>query len=371
MPKPCVALRHACVYGALRDSALLSIAYLCIFSSATDPSFQTAPPGKRLHVSLFLITGGAGFIGSHLADRLLADGHGVRVLDDLSTGKRGNLPPGAELVIADVADREALAHAMTGVAGCFHLAAVASIQRGNEDWPGTSRVNLGGTVAVLDAARSTGRHGAAIPVVYASSAAVYGDADGAAAVESMRPAPLTAYGADKLASELHAAVGWRVHGVPSVGFRFFNVYGRRQDPSSPYSGVISIFADRIAAGLPVTLHGDGMQTRDFIHVSDVVAHLAVGMESLASAQGAEVLNVCTGREVSVKSLAGLLSQLRGLEAVIRHGPARSGDISRSFGDPSRARQRLGVAARVTLEIGLAGLLPAPEDDVAPTRSKAV
>ena len=197
-----------------------------------------------------------------------------------------------------------------------------------------------------------------LPVVYASSAAVYGDVGDAVATETLRPAPLTAYGADKLASELHAAIGWHVHRVPSLGLRFFNVYGRRQDPASPYSGVISIFADRIAAGLPVTLHGDGAQTRDFVHVSDVVAHLRAGLRRLAEAPGTAVLNVCTGRESSVRGLAGMIGEVRRCEAVLRHGPARAGDIRRSVGDPAQARAALGVAAGVTLGEGLAELLAA-------------
>jgi UDP-glucose 4-epimerase len=306
-------------------------------------------------VSLFLVTGGAGFIGSHLVDRLLANGHEVRVLDDLSTGRRANVQPSAELVVGDVANPAVVTRAMAGAAGCFHLAAIASVQRGNEEWHGTSRINLGGTIAVLDAARGTGP--SPIPVVYASSAAVYGDVGAIAATETLRPAPLTAYGADKLASELHAAIGWRVHGVPSLGLRFFNVYGPRQDPSSPYSGVISIFASRIAAGLPVTLHGDGTQTRDFIHVSDVVSHLAAAMGMLATAPGAGVLNVCTGQEVSIRHLALILAGLRGGEAAIVQGPPRAGDIARSVGDASRARQQLGITAQVALQTGLAGLFP--------------
>ena len=305
-------------------------------------------------MSLFLVTGGAGFIGSHLADLLLADGHAVRVLDDLSTGKRQNLASGAELVVGDVADPVVVARAMQGVAGCFHLAAIASVQRANEDWVGTNRVNLGGTIAVLNAARVAG--GEAVPVVYASSAAIYGDLGQETATEAAVPAPQTAYGADKLASELHAAIGWHVHGVPALGLRFFNVYGRRQDPSSPYSGVISIFAERIARGAGVTLHGDGGQTRDFVHVSDVVAHLRAAMRALAVTPGAGVLNVCTGRETSVVTLAGLLGKLAGVSPLLTHGPARSGDIRRSVGDPSRARARLGVSADVRLEDGLRDLL---------------
>ncbi len=304
-------------------------------------------------MSLFLVTGGAGFIGSHLTDLLLADGHAVRVLDDLSTGKRQNLPPESELVVGDVADPAVVARAMEGVAGCFHLAAIASVQRANEDWVGTNRVNLGGTIAVLNAARAGG---SAVPVVYASSAAIYGDLGHETATEAAVPAPQTAYGADKLASELHAAIGWHVHGVPALGLRFFNVYGRRQDPSSPYSGVISIFAERIARGAGVTLHGDGGQTRDFVHVSDVVAHLRAAIRTLQATPGAGVLNVCTGRETSIATLAALLGKLAGVSPSVTHGPSRSGDIRRSAGDPSRARARLGVSADVRLEDGLRDLL---------------
>jgi UDP-glucose 4-epimerase len=303
-------------------------------------------------LSLFLVTGGAGFIGSHLADSLLADGHSVRVLDDLSTGKRENLAGDATLVVGDVADPAVVARAMDGVAGCFHLAAIASVQRGNEDWPGTNRVNLGGTIAVLDAARAAGR----VPVVYASSAAIYGDLGGATAQESAIPAPQNAYGADKLASEWHAGIGWHVHGVPSLGLRFFNVYGPRQDPSSPYSGVISIFAARIVAGGGVTLHGDGGQTRDFVHVADVVAHLRAAMLVLDATPGASVLNVCTGRETSIAGLAALLGELSGHMPAMTQGPARSGDIRRSVGDPARAQLLLGVSAGIVLAQGLRDLI---------------
>jgi UDP-glucose 4-epimerase len=307
-------------------------------------------------LSLYLVTGGAGFIGSHLTELLLAQGHAVRVLDDLSTGKRANLAAGADLTVGDVADPATVARAMAGADGCFHLAAIASVQRGNEDWMGTHRVNLGGTIAVLDAARRAGGGATAIPVVYASSAAIYGDLGNETATEAARPAPQTAYGADKLGSELHAAIAWHVHGVPTLGLRFFNVYGRRQDPSSPYSGVISIFADRIAARAPVTLHGDGGQTRDFVHVSDVVAHLRAAMALLVETPGAAVLNVCTGRETSIAALANLLGTLGGIAPEIRQGPARSGDIRRSVGDPARARARLGVSAETRLDDGLADLL---------------
>jgi UDP-glucose 4-epimerase len=300
-----------------------------------------------------LVTGGAGFIGSHLVDSLLADGYRVRVLDDLSTGTRRNLDRRAELVVADVADRGAVAAAMAGAAGVFHLAAVASVARANEDWLGTHRTNQSGTVAVLDAARAAGRP----PVVYASSAAIYGDTGDEPAHERLAPNPASAYGADKLGSELHARVGSRVHGVPTLGLRFFNVYGPRQDPSSPYSGVISIFARTVAAGAPIVLHGDGGQTRDFVHVADVVAHLRAALRRLPAdpAIAGTALNVCTGRAVAVRELALLLSRRRGTAPLIEHGAARPGDIRHSRGRPEAAIAALGVRAGIALETGLATL----------------
>ncbi len=300
-----------------------------------------------------LVTGGAGFIGSHLTDSLLAAGHAVRVLDDLSTGHRRNLDPRAELIVADVCDARSVARALDGADACFHLAAIASVARGNEDWAGTHRVNLTGSIAVLDACRA--QH---LPVVYASSAAVYGDVGDAVAHEALAPAPRTAYGADKYGSELHAAVGWGVHGVPSFGLRFFNVYGPRQDPNSPYSGVISIFAARAARGAPVTVHGDGGQSRDFVYVADVVAHLAAAMAFVSAEPGAYVCNVCTGRETSVLMLAESLQRLCRTNAAILHGPARAGDIRRSVGSPERARAMLRLSALTTLEQGLKDTLAA-------------
>jgi UDP-glucose 4-epimerase len=298
-------------------------------------------------VSVYLVTGGAGFIGSHLVDGLLGAGHRVRVLDDLSSGRPANLDRRAELMMGDVADPALVRAAMADVHGCFHLAAVASVARANEDWLGTHRVNLGGTIAVLDAARAMG----GVPVVYASSAAVYGDVGGVAA-EDTAPAPLSAYGADKLGSELHARAGALVHGVPSVGFRFFNVYGPRQDPASPYSGVISLFAAALAASRGVAVHGDGTQTRDFVYVADIVEFLQAGMQHAASHPGAVVLNACTGRETSVRGLLDVLAGLLRLRPDIAGAPARAGDIKRSVGSPARATAVLGVQARTGLTAGL-------------------
>src|SRR6201996_6028020 len=225
-------------------------------------------------MSTYLVTGGAGFIGSHLCDALAGRGDTVRVLDDLSTGHRRNVPPGAHLIVGDVADPAAVDQAMEGVDGCFHLAAIASVEKGVTDWLGTHRANITGTITVFDAIR---RQGSRIPVVYASSAAVYGDATDGPIAETAPCRPLSAYGADKYGFELHARVPSHVHGIPTVGLRFFNVYGPRQDPKSPYSGVISIFCERIAGGLPIAIYGDGQQTRDFVYVADVVRALLAAM----------------------------------------------------------------------------------------------
>jgi UDP-glucose 4-epimerase len=298
----------------------------------------------------YLVTGGCGFIGSHLSDALLAQGHKVRILDDLSTGKRDNKPEAAELVVGDVADAALVARVMAGVDGCFHLAAIASVERGNLDWLGTHRTNLTGTIAVFDAAR-TARNGSAAKVVYASSAAVYGDNPDMPLLETGQVRPLSAYGADKLGCEQHARVGAVVHGIASAGCRFFNVYGPRQDPKSPYSGVISIFFDRFIGGGGVTIFGDGGQTRDFIYVGDVVRALMAAMHS--SGEGAEVFNVCTGRSTSVLELARSIAEACGVAADIKTAPERAGDIRVSLGYPAFARERLGFSAETELAEGLA------------------
>ncbi|MBX9699010.1 MAG: NAD-dependent epimerase/dehydratase family protein [Acetobacteraceae bacterium] len=302
-------------------------------------------------MALYLVTGGCGFIASHLAAALIARGDAVRVLDDLSSGSLVNLAPGAELVRGDVADAALVRDAMHGVAGCFHLAAIASVERGVRDWLGTHRTNLSGTIAVFEAARVAGAGGGPVPVVYASSAAVYGDATALPITEATPTRPLSAYGADKLGCELHARAGGATHGLPTLGLRFFNVFGPRQDPGSPYSGVISIFCDRLAAGEPVTVFGDGGQTRDFVHVSDVVAALLAGLH--AATAEAPVVNVCTGRQTSVAELAEAVARACGTTLELRHAPPRTGEIRHSRGSPERARAMLGVSARMPLDAGLA------------------
>ncbi len=240
-------------------------------------------------MTAWLVTGGAGFIGSHLCEGLLARGDTVRVLDDLSTGTRENLAPGVQLIEADVADQAVMRDAVGGVAGCFHLAAVASVERGITDWLGTHRTNLTGAITLFDA---ISRLPTRIPVVYVSSAAVYGDAATVPIAEEAACRPLSAYGADKYGCELHARVASHVHGIPTVGLRLFNVYGPRQHPHSPYSGVISIFSEHIRRGAPIDIFGDGKQTRDFVYVADVVVAMLAAMR--VQPAGAPVFNVCTG-----------------------------------------------------------------------------
>jgi UDP-glucose 4-epimerase len=300
-------------------------------------------------MTTWLVTGGAGFIGSHLCEALLARGDAVRVLDDLSTGRRENLPPDIALIEGDVADPAAVRDALRGVGGCFHLAAIASVERGVTDWLRTHRANLTGTITVLDAVRPT-----RIPVVYASSAAVYGDAATIPIAEAVECRPLSAYGADKFGCELHARVAAHVHGIPTVGLRFFNVYGPRQDPRSPYSGVIPIFCERIRRGAPINILGDGGQTRDFIYITDVVTALLAAMR-LAPAE-APVFNVCTGIATSVLDLARSIAEHAGTRLDARHGPPRAGEVRFSTGSPALSRKILGLPEPVSLRDGLGKVL---------------
>jgi UDP-glucose 4-epimerase len=295
----------------------------------------------------YLVTGGCGFIGSHLVDALQRAGHRVTVLDDLSTGKRRNVSPATKVIVGSVTDAAAVSAALEAVDGVFHLAAIASVDRSREEWRATHTTNLTGLINVLDAVKDGD---APIPVVYASSAAVYGNAETTPIAESAPLRPLTAYGADKLGCELHAHVGAVVHRIPTTGLRFFNVYGPRQDPRSPYSGVISVFCDRLRRGQPIEIHGDGEQVRDFIYVADVVAFLLRAMET--SIGGARVFNVCTGAATSVSQLANIIAELCRAPLAINFRPPRTGDIRVSVGAAALASERLGLRARVNIRDGL-------------------
>jgi UDP-glucose 4-epimerase len=299
-----------------------------------------------------LVTGGAGFIGSHLADRLVEAGHNVRVLDNLSSGKRSNLAraAGVELVEGDIRDAATVHRALKEIEVVYHLAAVASVQASIDDPLGTHGSNFVGTLNLLEAARV---HGAR-RLVYASSAAVYGDTDVLPVSERSLTNPLSPYAADKLAGEHYLKFYGAKHGLETVAFRFFNVYGPRQDPASPYSGVIGIFVERIRRAQPVTIFGDGRQTRDFVYVRDLIDVLtaAATNERIVGA----VLNVGRGVECSLLELLASLERLVGRPVPRRHAPARTGDILRSRADVRRLERVLGRVPRTTIDIGLAELL---------------
>lgn len=297
----------------------------------------------------FLVTGGCGFIGSHLVASLLADSHHVRVVDNLSSGFRENISSQCELRVQDICQPGVLESAMENIDACFHLAAIASVELSVEKWLETHDVNLTATIRVFNAARRQ-----KTPVVYASSAAVYGDnVDMPLTERSVRP-PLTAYGADKLGSELHGRVAALVHGIPNVGMRFFNVFGPRQDPKSPYSGVISIFTDKILSGQTITIFGDGEQTRDFIYVADVIRFLRAAMENVSLSP--DVFNVCRGESMSINQLANTLMLISGKAVDVQHLPVRRGDIRTSIGSPVRAAKELGTVAETSVTQGLRELL---------------
>ncbi|WP_447588946.1 NAD-dependent epimerase/dehydratase family protein [Aquipseudomonas campi] len=305
-------------------------------------------------IAPILITGGAGFIGSHLADALLAAGYPVRVLDNLSTGKRSNLAvddPRLELIEGDVADAALVQRAVAGCQAVAHLAAVASVQASVDDPVGTHQSNFIGTLNLCEAMRSAGVR----RVVFASSAAVYGNnGEGVAVHEDTPKAPLTPYAADKLSSEYYLDFYRRQHGLEPTIFRFFNIFGPRQDPSSPYSGVISIFTERAQAGAPITVFGDGEQTRDFFYVADLVPLLVQGLMQKQVEVGA--VNVGHNQAVSLNQLLAAIRSVLGQLPAISHSSARAGDIRHSRADNALLRARFDYTAATPLEQGLAGLL---------------
>lgn len=302
----------------------------------------------------FMVTGGAGFIGSHLVEALIAAGDQVVVVDDLSTGKPENLPDGVRLIHASVADAALLAREAEGADGIFHLAARVSVQDCIDNWLTGHQDNLVGTINALAAGA-----GAGCAVVYASSAAVYGDRSGELCVETAQEHPISPYGADKLGGEHQARAFAAIRGLSSVGLRFFNVYGPRQDPKSPYAGVISRFIDNARAGRAHMVFGDGGQSRDFIEVGDIVAGLRAAMGYARANPGvAEVVNLCTGRATTLIELIEAIARARGDNARprIEHAPPRAGDIRHSLGSTQRMQARLGVEAQTRLDAGLARLL---------------
>jgi len=296
-----------------------------------------------------LVTGGAGFIGSHLVGRLLAEGFAVRVLDDFSSGRQANLADvedDIELWRGDVRDDEIVARAVSGVDVVFHQAAIASVPRSVAEPLETNAVNLAATVGLLEAAR---RHGVR-RVVFAASSAAYGDDPILPKSESLPPRPLSPYAVQKYASELYLQVYARLHSLETVALRYFNVYGPRQDPKSDYAAVIPLFVTAALEGSPVRIYGDGEQTRDFVYVSDVAeANL---LAATAPGVSGEVLNVASGRRTSVNELARVIGDCLGRRIETLHQPPRAGDVPHSWADVSRCQRLLGFEAKVSLEQGL-------------------
>jgi UDP-glucose 4-epimerase len=301
--------------------------------------------------NLYLVTGGAGFIGSHLVERLLADGHRVRVLDDFSTGSPRNLPfadrhgPRLEVIEGDIRDLKTVERVAEGAAAVFHQAAMRSVPRSVNDPLGANDHNVNGTLDVLEAARRTGVR----RVVYASSSSVYGARPDLPKREDQPPAPISPYAVSKAAGEQYAAVWTRIYGVETVGLRYFNVFGPRQDPASEYAAVIPRFILWGLRGAPLEVHGDGTQSRDFTYIDNVVeANL---LAARAAEAAGEVFNVGCGARISLLDIIGRLEILLGRRLERRHTPPRAGDVPHTLADVDKARRLLGYAPGVDFDEG--------------------
>ena len=303
-----------------------------------------------------LVTGGAGFIGSHLVDLLLAKDCKVVVIDNLATGRRSQVPENVVFLQGDVRDPRLLTEALPGCDAVFHLAAVSSVQDSLDRPLEVHDTNLTATLALLEAAV---RH--KVPrFVFSSSAAVYGDTGGEPAREDMIPKPMSHYAVQKLASEHYCRVYHRLHGMETVCLRYFNVYGPRQRADSPYSGVIAKFIDAARAGQPITIFGDGKQTRDFCHVKDVASANFLAATQDAEKVSGRVFNVGTGTSTSVNDLARLVSSVFGAGAVpIEHQQARAAEIRYSQAQIATARRSFQWNPSTCLEAGLEQLAASP------------
>jgi UDP-glucose 4-epimerase len=299
--------------------------------------------------TLCLVTGGAGFIGSHLVEGLTAAGHRVRVLDNFLTGLHSNLAgihPAPEIVEGDVGDAATASRAVDGVDFVFHLAALASVQQSVENPAATHHTCATGTLNILDAARRQKVR----RVVYAASSSAYGVPVGDVQTEDDPLIPLSPYAAAKLAGELYMQAFATTYGLETVRLRFFNIFGPRQRADSPYSGVIALFSAALTAGRTPTIFGNGEQSRDFTYVTDVVQ--ALMKAATAERVAGNVYNVGTGKSVSLLELLAALNRQLGTNAKAQHAPARAGDVRHSRADISRTRRDLGYEPKVAFENGL-------------------
>ncbi len=296
-----------------------------------------------------LVTGGAGFIGSHLSSILVRQGHTVTILDDLSTGHLSNVEDIPHIFVrGDVSDRSTVVDVVKENEAVFHLAAIASVPKTLEDPIRSHQVNLEGTLNVLEACRQTGCK----RVIFASSAAVYGLEPLTPTDESSAPRPGSPYALEKLSSELYLKLYSELFSLDTVALRFFNVYGPKQDPSSPYSGVLSLFKKRLSQGDPVTIYGDGEQSRDFVYVEDVARALLCAL-TVPNPRGL-VCNVARGQSVTINEIYTMMSRAMKLDPVPKptYQPARQGDPRVSLASITRAEEALGFKAKVSLEEGL-------------------
>ena len=307
---------------------------------------------RAMREPLYLVTGGAGFIGSQLVTRLLRDGARVRVLDNFSTGTRANLAfprdlrRRVEVVRGDVRDLATVARAARGARVVFHQAAMRSVPRSIKDPLGANANNVTGTLHVLEAARR-----ARVPrVVYASSSSVYGDRPELPKREEQPTKPVSPYAVSKVAGELYASVWSRLFAVEAIGLRYFNVFGPRQDPKSEYAAVIPRFIMWALRGRPIQVHGDGRQSRDFTYIDNVVeANVLAGR---AAGVAGEVFNVGCGSRTSLLEIIAMLEAIVGRSLARRHAPSRSGDVAHTLADLSKAKQLLGYEPLVGFEDGL-------------------
>jgi UDP-glucose 4-epimerase len=296
-----------------------------------------------------LVTGGAGFIGGHLVEHLLAEKWSVRVLDDFSSGREANLAGcrgRAEVLRGDVRDGDVVARAIDGVDVTFHLAAIPGVQKSVAEPLRTHRVNVEGTLNVLEAARLAG----ARRVVYSASAAAYDDSPDLPKTETMEPRPVSPYGVQKLTGERYCGIYHDLHGLETVSLRYFNVFGPRQNPHSEYAAVIPRFISAAILGEPAVIYGDGEQTRDFTFVSDAVAANLLA----ADAEGApgKVMNIAGGRSTSLNQLWDVICDLVGVRLEARHESARIGDVRDSLASLVRAADVMGYESSVELREGL-------------------
>jgi nucleoside-diphosphate-sugar epimerase len=298
-------------------------------------------------MTAFLVTGGAGFIGSHLAEALLHRGHTVRIADDLSTGKASNIPSGEiEFVQGDLADLAFATTVVNGIDVVLHQAAIPSVPRSIDDPVRSHRANVDATFNVLVAAREARVR----RVVFAGSSSEYGDTPTLPKQEDMPVNPLSPYALQKVIGEQYLQQFTRHYGLETVSIRYFNVFGPRQDPSSPYSGVISLFIRALLDGRQPMFHGDGEQTRDFTYVANVVDGVLRAAETPGLA--GEIFNVATGKRISLRQLLASLQQLLGTSIEPSFGPPRAGDVRDSQADIGKAERLLGYKPTVGFEEGL-------------------